>query len=79
MANNSKFLIGKKSYFEAQTDNKYETFSKGLDTAINAAASSYQDKGGLFPGDLPFEDVTTETTTTTTTIGTGTTTTTTTA
>lgn len=67
MAYNSKYLIGKKSYFGAQTDNKYDTFAKGIDAAINAAASSYENKGGLFPGGIAFEETTTTSTTTTTT------------
>ena len=75
MANNSKYLIGKTSYFGAQTDNKYETFAKGIDVAINAAASSYENKGGLFPGGVAFQETTTTTTTTTTSTTTTTTTT----
>ena len=67
MANNSKYLIGKTSYFGAQTDNKYETFTKGISAAINAAASSYENKGGLFPGGVAFEEITTTTSTTSTT------------
>jgi len=67
MANNSKYLIGKTSYFGAQTGNKYETFSKGMSSAINAVASDYENKGGLFPGGVAFEETTTTTSTTTTT------------
>lgn len=67
MANSSKYLIGKKSYFGAQTDNKYETFAKGVDAAINASAASYENKGGIFPGGVGFEPTTTTSTTTTTT------------
>lgn len=67
MAYNSKYLIGKKSYFGAETDNKYETFAKGIDVAINASAASYENKGGLLPGGVAFNDTTTTSTTTTTT------------
>lgn len=74
MAYNSKYLIGKKSYFGAETDNKYETFVKGMDAVINASAASYENRGGLIPGGLAFEDTTTTTTTTTSTTTTTTTT-----
>jgi hypothetical protein len=77
MAINSKYLIGKKSYLGSETANKYETFAKGISSAINASAANYENKGGIFPGgQVSLEETTTTTTTTTTTSTTTTTTTT---